>query len=208
MPIGLMVIVGVISLLLIVAVYRLVTQRMQLSSGRNIGRFFPKKEDGKYVFDNLITITTRGKWCRLLLTLESAEASKIRHSPKYFFEKVVLLVGTPFTLILRDNKKQVVYTETRTLEPFVTWLESRLSKTGTMLSERSMGRHWGTFTLLEFLPQKAGQYYISLEITEKVAAGNPRSSSTWEVLEVELSVMEDVIPLSETVSYPHRRVQI
>jgi len=77
-----------------------------------------------------------------------------------------------------------------------------------MLSEHSGCSHQGTFTLLEFLPREAGQYHISLQITEKVEAEYPGSSSTWELLEAELTAMEDVIPLSRIVSYPHQRVRI
>jgi hypothetical protein len=65
------VVVGVVvGLLVIVALYRYITQRWQLSSGRTIGQFFPQRSDGKFVFENLITITTAGTWCRLLLTLK------------------------------------------------------------------------------------------------------------------------------------------
>ncbi len=205
---GIMVLLGVVSLLLIVAVYRFVTQRRQLTSGRNIGQFVPKRQDGKFVFENMITITTSGKWCRLLLTLKSAEAYRIQYSPKYFFEKVALLVGTSYVLTLRDARNRVVHTETESLGRFITWLGSRHGSTGTMLSERSSGSHQGTVTLLEFLPREAGQYTLSLEITYKVEAEYPGSSSTWEVLEVELSAMENVLPLSKTVSYPHQRVRI
>ncbi len=206
--IGIMVVSGVLSLLVIVAVYRFFTQRRQLSSGRNIGRFFPQRQEGKFVFENKMTITTGGRWCRLLLTLKSAEANKIQYSPKYFFEKVALLVGSPYTLTLRDAQNRVVHTETGSLGPFVTWLSSRDRRTGNMLSERSSGSHWGTVTLLEFLPKEAGPYLLSLEIKDKVEAEYPGSSSTWEVLDVELSAMEDVMPLSKTVSYPHNRVRI
>ncbi len=205
---GIMVVFGVVSLLVIVAVYRFITQHKQLWSGRTIGRFFPRRDDGKFVFENMMTITTDGKWCRLLLTLRSAEAYRIQYSPRYFFEKVALLVGTPYTLTLTDAHKRVVHTETGSLGPFVTWLGSRHRSTGTMLSERSSGRHQGTVTLLEFLPREAGQYLVSLQITDKVEAEYPGSSSTWEVLEVELTAMEGVIPLSKTVSYPHQRVRI
>lgn len=202
-------IVGVVvGLLIIVALYRYVTQRRQLLSGRSIGRFIPQNHDGKFVFENMITITTDGKWCRLLLTLKSAEAYKIHYSPKYFFEKVALLVGTPYTLILKDAQNHVVHTETGSLEPFVIWLGSRHGTTETMLGERSSGSHQGTVTLLEFLPGKAGPYSLSLHITDKVEAEHPGSSSTWEVLDVELSVMEDVVPFSKIVSYPHKRVRI
>ncbi len=205
---GIMVVLGVVSLLVTVAVYRFVTQRKQLSSGRTMGSFFPRRQDGKFLFENLITVTTGGKWCRLLLTLKSAEASRIQYSPKYFFEKVALLVGTPYALTLRDAQNRVVHTETGSLGPFVTWLGSRHRGTATMLSERSSGSHQGTVTVLEFLPREAGAYLLSLQITDKVEAEYPGSSSTWEVLEVELTAMEDVIPLSKTVSYPHQRVRI
>jgi hypothetical protein len=82
---GIVVVLGVVSLLVIVGVYRFVTQRRQLSSGRNVGRFFPQRQDGKLVFKNMMTITTGGKWCRLLVTLKSGEAYRIQYSRKYFF---------------------------------------------------------------------------------------------------------------------------
>jgi hypothetical protein len=64
---------GVVGLLVFVALYRYITQCRQLSSGRTIGQFFPQRSGGKFAFENLITITTAGKWCRLLFTLKSAE---------------------------------------------------------------------------------------------------------------------------------------
>jgi hypothetical protein len=205
---GIIVVLGVISLLVIVAVYRFISQRRQLSSGRTIGRFFPKRHEGNFVFENPITISTSGKWCRVLLSLKSAEAYRVQYSPRYFFEKIAFLVGTPFTLTLKDSLNRVVHTEKRSLEPFVAWLGSHHSGTETILGEHSTGGHQGTVTLLEFLPREAGQYSLSLQITGKVEAEYPGSSSTWEVLDVEITVMEDVIPLSKTVSYPHQRVHI
>ena len=60
---------------------------------------------------------------------------------------------------------------------------------------------------MEFLPQEAGQYLLTLQIADKATAVYPSSSSIWEVLEVELTAVEGVIPLSKTVSYPHQRVR-
>ncbi len=206
--VGIILVFGAVGLFVVIALYRFISQRRQLSSGRNIGRFFPKKRDGKYVFDNPITVLTGGKWHRLLLTIKSVNAHRIDYSPKYFFEKVALLAGTPYTLTLKDGKNKVIYTETGSLESFVNWLWSRQNEIETMLSDTFHGEHWGTFTILEFLPEKAGQYLISLEITAKDKFGHPGSSSTWEVLEAELSAMEDVTPLSKTVSYPHKRIRV
>lgn len=203
-----MVVLGVISLLVIVAVYRFVTQRRQLSSGRTMGRFFPQRHGGKLVFENQIIVSACGKWCRLLPTLKSAAAYRIQYSSRYFFEKVALIVGTPYTLTIRNDQNRVVHTETRSLEPFVTLLGSRERTTETMLSENPNSRHQGTVTLLEFMPKVAGRYHISLQIVERIEAEYPGSSSTWELLEVELTAMEEVIPLSKTVNYPHQRVRI
>lgn len=75
-----------------------------------------------------------------------------------------------------------------------------------MLSERGRGTQEGTITLLEFLPWKAGTYRILLEIQSRMGDKAPGSSSSWEVLEAELSVKENIIPLSKTVQYPHKRV--
>lgn len=205
---GIMAVMVVIGLLLVLAVYRFFSQRRQLSSGRTIGRFFPEKRDGEFVFENPITVTSGGQWCRLLLTLKSDETSQVQKSPRYFFEKVALLVGIHYTLTLKDGKNRVVHTETGSLESFITWLGSRHRTMETFFRERSQGSHEGTVTLLEFLPEKAGQYWLSLRIKEKVAAEYPGSSASWEVLKVEISAREAVIPLSKNVSYPHRRVRV
>jgi len=124
----------------IVAIYRFVAQRKQLASGKIVGRFLPQRCDGHLVFENLITISTKGKWCRLLLTLKSAEAYRIQYSPRYFFEKFALIVGTPYSLTLKNSQNHVVHTETGSLEPFVTWIGSRNHTTETMLSEYSIRR--------------------------------------------------------------------
>lgn len=201
-------VLGATSLLMLVAVYRFISQRKQLSSGRILGTFLPQQQNGKFIFENRIAVSTRARWCRVLLTLKSAEANSIHYPSKSFFEKVAFLVGTPYTLILKDPKDRVVHTEARTLEPFVAWLGSHQSGGETLLGEHSTGSHEGTVTLLEFLPQEAGQYTLSLHITQKVEAAYPGSSSMWEVLEAKLTVLEDVVPLSKTVSYPHQRVRM
>lgn len=201
-------VIGIIGLIIIVAVYRFITQRRQLLSGRTIGRFYPQRQDGKFMFEDPISVSAGGKWCRLLLTLKSAEASRIQFSPNYFFEKIAFLVGTPFTLTIRNDRNHVVYTETRSLEPFVQWLGSHGHGSETMLGAHSETSHQGTVTLLEFMPKAAGEYRLSLEMTEKVEAEYPGSSSTWKVLEAELTAVEDVTPLSKTVSYPHKRIRI
>ncbi|MHC1729500.1 MAG: hypothetical protein AB9866_26435 [Syntrophobacteraceae bacterium] len=205
---GIMAVLAVVGLLAILALYRYVTQRRQMSSGRTIGRYSPEIHDGKFIFENRIAITTGGKWCRLTLTLESAETYSTQYSARHFFEKTALLVGTPYTLTLRDARSRVVHSETGSLEPFVTLLGSRSHGTETVLSERTGGSSRGTFTLLEFLPGEAGQYLLSLQITAKVETAYPGSSSTWEVLDVQLAAVEGVVPLSGTVSYPHQRVRI
>lgn len=205
---GLMVILGIVGLLVVLAVYRYFSQRRQLSSGRPIGRFFPERRDGEFVFENPITVTSGGRWCRLLLTLKSDETSQVQKSPRYFFEKVALLIGTSYTLSLSDADRRVIHTEAGSLKPFVIWLGSRHRTMETLLSNRSHGSHEGTVPLLEFLPEKAGQYWFSHRIKKKVAAEYPGSSSTWKVLTAELSAREGVIPLSKTVSYPHRRIRV
>jgi hypothetical protein len=62
--------------------------------------------------------------------------------------------------------------------------------------------------LLEFLPGHAGLYRILLKIQSRIEDEALGSSSYWEVLEAELTLMEDVIPLSKIVKYPHKRVQL
>jgi len=160
------------------------------------------------VFENPISVTSVGQWCRVLLSLESNEASQMNQSLRYFGEKVALLVGTPYSLILSDAERRELHTETGTLEPFITWLGSRHRMKEPLFLEQSHGRHEGTITLLEFLPEKAGQYWLSLRIREKVTLEYTGSSSSWEVLKAELVVRESVIPLSKTVSYPHQRVRV
>lgn len=205
---GIVVFLSVIGLLIAVASYRFVIHRKQLSSGRNIGRFFPEKRDGKYVFNKPFTVTAGRKWCRLILSLKCVNAHTIKYSPKYFFRKVALFSGTPYSLVLKDRDNRILYSETGSLEPFVKFLWSREKGTETMLSEKSKGEQWGSFTFLEFMPQKSGGYFLSLEIEEKASAEYPGSSSTWEILEAELTAMEDVIPLSKISGYPHKRINI
>jgi hypothetical protein len=204
---GFKVLWGVVALLLIVAFYRFITQRRQLASGREIGRFGPRRQEGALIFDSRLNVTTAGKWCRLLLTLKSSEAHRQSHAPKFFFEKVAFVVGSPYTLTIKDAQQRVVHAEQGALEPFVIRLKGRHRGWATFGGEDSRGRREGTVTLLEFLPCKAGVYYLTLHITEKVEAAYPGSASVYEVQEAELAAMEDVIPLSKTVHYPHQRVQ-
>lgn len=205
---GMMIVLGVMGLLMVLALYRFFTQRRQLSSGRPIGRFFPEKRDGEFVFENPISVTSGGQWCRLLLTLKSDESSQVDQSPRYFLEKVALLVGTPYSLSLKDAAGHIAHQDAGSLAPFITWLGSRHHTKANLFRERSHGSHEGTVPLLEFLPEKAGQYWLSLRIREKATAEYLGSSSSWEVLKAELAVREAVIPLSKTVSYPHRRVRV
>jgi len=199
---------GFVGLFVVLVICRFFSQRRQLASGRPVGHFFPERRDGEFMFENAINITAGGEWHRFFLTLKSAEDHQINQSPQYFLEQVALLVGTPYTLTLSDVEHRVLHTETGTLEPFIAWLGSRYRTKETLFQEQAHGSHEGTVTLLEFLPEKAGQYWLSLQIKEKVAAEYPASSSSWEVLKVELAVREAVIPLSKTVSYPHQRVRV
>lgn len=200
--------VSITGLLVLAGVYRFLSQRRQLSSGRIIGRFYPQQQDGKFIFNDSIIISTGGIWCRMLLTLKSREVNKINFSPRNFFEKVTVFVGSPYMLTLKDSRNRVVHTEERSLEPFMAWLGSHRNSIESMSGEYSTGGHQGTVTILEFKPEDAGRYSLSLQITDKLEAESQRSSSMWEILEVELTVVEDVIPLSRTVNYPHQRVNI
>lgn len=204
---GIMVVAGVVGLLVAVAALRYLHQRRQLTSGRVIGRFFPTRVDGDFDFQEVLTVSTGGRWCRLLLTLKGTGRYEVSHAPRYFFRRVDLRVGTPYTLTISDAKHRPVHTESGSLGPFLTWLAGRGGETETMAGERSRSSHQGTVTLLEFLPDAAGPYGLSLRITGKVETAQPGSSSAWEVQEAELAAVEDVIPLSKSVSYPHRRVR-
>ena len=77
-----------------------------------------------------------------------------------------------------------------------------------MFSERDRGTQEGQVTLLEFMPRQAGVYRIQLNIQSRVKDKAPGSSSYYEVLEAELTLKGDVIPLSKIVKYPHKRVHI
>jgi hypothetical protein len=206
--IGIMMMFGVIGLILVVAAHRYAIQRRQLSSGRNIGCFFPHMQDGQYVFDNPVTITTGGKWCRLLLKFKAQGAYRIDMTPKYFFKRVALAIGTPYTLTISDASGCVLYREEDKLTRFLAWLGGRGGSTETLFSQRGRGTQEGRIALLEFLPGHAGLYRILLKIQSRVEDEAPGSSSYWEVLEAELTLMEDVIPLSRIVKYPHKRVQL
>ncbi len=206
--IGSMLVAAVICLLVLVAGYRFMAIRKQLASGRSIGRFLPRKQNNEFVFETTLSISIKKKWCRLLLTLKTAESNVMQHSPKFFSEKVAFLSGTSYTLTMKDHHDRIIHTETGSLGPFATWLESRHFGTATLLHERSSGSRQGTVTLLEFLPGEAAQYTLSLHIVSSADEEQPGSSSTWEVLAAELEAREDVLPLSQTVNYPHNRVRI
>lgn len=203
-----MIMLGIIGILLLAAGYRFVIQRRQLSSGREIGCFTLHKKDGKYVFNKLITITAVEKWCRLLLRFKTEGAYQINMTPRYFFKRVALAIGTPFTLTISDTYGRVLYQEEDTLARFLAWIGGRGGNTETFFSDRGRGSQEGIITLLEFLPRQAGSYRILLEIQSRVEDKAPGSSSYFEVQEAEITLKEDVIPLSKIVKYPHKRVHI
>lgn len=198
---------GIVGLVVMVAFYRLITQRRQLSSGREIGRFFPRRHEGALIIGGRVNVTIGGTWCRLLLTVKSSEGHQEKHAPKFFFEKVAFVVGSPYTLTIGDAQHQVVHAEEGALEPFVIRLKSRHRGLASLRGAYSRGRREGTVTLLEFLPRQAGAFDLELRITAKVEAAYPGSASVWEAEAAELAVREAVIPLSRSVRYPHHRVQ-
>lgn len=203
---GMIVVFGVVGLLVLLAAYRFMAQRRQLSSGREVGRFRPTKKDGKMIFDHQVVISEGGTWCRLLLSFKAQGGHHIDQSPQYMLKRVTLIVGTSYILAITDALGRILYGEKNTLDRFVAWLGGRQESTGTMLSEQGSGTHEGTVTFLEFLPQETGRYWISLEIQTREERRVPGSWSFWEVLQAELVVMEGVEPLSQTVKYPHARV--
>ncbi len=205
---GSMFALGVVSLLVLIAGYRFATTHRQLSSGKSIGIFHPLKLGNEFIFETVLSVTRRERWCRLLLTFETVETNSMQYAPKFFLEEVAFLTGTSYTLTLKDARAHVIHTETGSLGPFAAWLKSRYRGSSTIFSERSSGGHQGTVTLLEFLPQEPGQYTVLLNITAKAVQESPGSSSTWEISRVELEARENVILLSKTVSYPHNRVRI
>jgi hypothetical protein len=206
--IGIILMFGFIGTLLFAAGCRFVIQRRQLLSGREIGCFVLQKKDGKFVYDHLITITTGGRWCRILLKIKSETAYEISYRWKYFLKRVALVIGTPYTLTISDGSHRVLYREEDKLTRFLGWLGGRGGSTETLFSDRGRGTQEGKITFLEFLPRQAGKYRILLEIQSRVEDKAPGSSSYWEIIEAELNVKEDVIPLSSIVKYPHNRVQL
>jgi hypothetical protein len=199
---------GVIGVLLAAAACRFVIQRRQLLSGREIGCFVPQKKDGTLVFDHLITITAGGKWCRLLLKFKSETAYEFSQRWKYFLKRVALVTGTPYTLTILDGSHRVLYREEDNLSRFLPFVGGRGGSTETPFSDRGRGSQEGKITFLEFMPSQAGSYRILLEIQSRVEDEAPGSWSYWEVIEAELSVKEDVIPMSTIVKYPHKRIHI
>lgn len=206
--IGIALVLGFIGILLLAAGCRLVIQRRQLLSGREIGCFVPQKKNGKLVFDHLITITTGGRWCRLLLKFKSETAYEISLRWKHLLERAALVIGTPYTLTISDGSRRVLYREEDKLTRFLAFVGGRGGSTETLFSDRGRGSQEGRITFLEFLPRQAGSYRILLEIQSRVEDEASGSSSYWEVIEAELSVKEDVVPLSKIVKYSHKRVQI
>ncbi len=206
--IGIILLFGFIGILLSAGGYRFVIQRRQLSSGREIGRFVPQKKDGVLVFDHLITITTGGEWCRLLLKIKSETAYEINMRWKFFLKRVALVIGTPYSLTISDSSCRALYREEGNLSRFLAFIGGRGGNTETLFSDRGRGSQEGVFALLEFLPRQAGSYRILLQINSRVEDAAPGSSSYWEMIEAELTVKEDVIPLSRIVKYPHKRIQI
>jgi hypothetical protein len=205
--VGIVIVMVVVGALGILAVVQYGAQRRALASGRILGRYLPRLQNGQFVFGETLEIRTSGKWCRLLLALNSAETYRAENSISTLFAPDALQVGTPFELVLRDARGHVVHSEARSLAPFVAWLGSRQQGASTPFGETSSGNHQGQVTLLEFRPAMAGAYTLSLCIGARAQANLPGSASTWEVLEASLTVVEGVIPLSRTVSYPHRRVR-
>jgi hypothetical protein len=205
---GLIVVFGVVGLLLLLTAYRFVTQRRQLSSGREICEVRLVRQRQKLAVTRQVAVSTGGMWCRLLLTLRAEGAYAVRQTPKYFSERRALVVGTPYTLAITDISGKVLHREEDTLGRFVAFLWGEGGGLETPLSERSSMSHEGTVTLLEFLPQQNGSYGITLEIQTRAEDEAPGSSSFWEILEAKLTVMEGVEPLSKIVKYPHQRVEL
>lgn len=205
---GLLIVFGVIGFLVLVAAYRLMIQRRQLSTGRELGRFQPVCRDGKLVFDQRLNISEGGRWCRLMLQLTAQTAYQINQTPRHLFKRVALVIGTPYILTISDALGQELYREENTLARFVAWLGSIGGETTTLVSERGQATLKGQVTFLEFLPSRAGTYRIVLEIQTRIEDQAPGSSSHWEVLEAGLVASEGVEPLSKTVKYPHRRAEL
>lgn len=199
---------GFAGTLLIMAVWRLVVQRKQLSSGRSIGCFTPNSKNGKFLFENHITIAAGGVWCRLTLRFKARMCYQINRAPKYFFKRPSLAIGSPYTIALFDKVDRLLYREEDTLAHFLPWTGGGEHITETLFGEKVKGTQEGRITLLEFLPKQAGPYKVVLEMESLAEGQSPSSSSRWEVLEAELTVSENVIPLSKMIKYPHHRIHI
>jgi hypothetical protein len=206
--IGIVLLFCCIGILLLAAVYRLATQRRQLSSGREIGRFVPDMIEGVLVFDHHVTITTGGKWCRLLLKFKSATAYEINKGVKYLLKRVALAIGTPYSLSISDLSNRVLYREENNLSRFIAFAGSRGDNTEILFRDRDRGTQEGKVVLLEFLPRQAGTYRILLQIKSRLEDTAEGSSSHWEIIDAELAVREDILPFSSIVKYPHKRVHL
>jgi hypothetical protein len=204
--VGIVALFGVIGLIAIAAVYRYFTERRQLASGREVLRDLLTRQGEQLVFSRQVAVSTCGKWCRLRLKLnaESGDATRRALSETY-----AMVLGTPYTLAISDASGKLLFQEDSSLGRFVGYLCTMGGKSNwSLLKTRYSYRHEGIVTLLEFRPHKTGTYEISLEIQVRAEKETPRASGYWEVLNAELSLREDVEPLSKTVTYPHTRVEL
>jgi hypothetical protein len=143
-----------------------------------------------------------------MLGIEAHGAYHIDQTPRYFFSRVALVTGTPYTLTIADTSGRQLYREEDTLTRFLSWLAGRGCSSGTLFSERAKWTQEGSIALLEFLPAKAGAYRFTLNIQSRIEDETPGSSSFCEVTGAEVTFMEDVSPLSGIVKYPHKRVHV
>lgn len=203
---GIVVVAGVIGVLLAAAAYRYVVQRRQLSSGSEVGCFRPRERDGYHVFDNEVEIQAAGKWCRLVLRFKARLSRDIDLTVKKLSKRVALVIGTPYSLVISNVAGDVLYRERASLGRFTMWFASSGRGTETMFRDRGRGIQQGEITLLEFSPRDVGSYRVLLQLRSRVEDCAEGSKSDWEVFDAELTLMEDVIPLSTSVSYPHKRV--
>ena len=157
---GIILVFGFIGILLFAAGFRFVIQRRQLLSGREIGHFSVRKKDGKFVFDHPITITTEGKWCRLLLTFKSKMAYEFSLRWKHFFRRVTLATGTSYTLTISDGSRRVLYRDEGKLSRFLAFVGARGGDSQTLFSYRGSESQEGSITFLEFLPRHRPGYIV------------------------------------------------
>lgn len=206
--IGTIITFTVIGILLFAAGYRYGVQKRQLRSGRKIAEFAFYKKNEKLVFDHVVSINSGKRWCRLLFRFKAETAYQIDTRVRYLRKPVAMMIGTRYAVTISDAGRRVLYREEDKLTRFMSWATCKSRGVETMFGEQGTATQEGTVCLLDFLPRQSGSHRILCEVDRRIDGQAEGSSSYWELLEAELIVMEDVVPLSKIVKYPHNRIQL